>query len=535
MRPSRPGSSAPPPAPSGLAAALTVGALVALALILRLTFFTGFVGSDDSAYLAAASRLANHLDWSGQDLASSRLGFVAAAAAGLAVFGTRELGIVAIPLLASLATHVIVYRLARLYYGTGTALLAVGLLALYPLDVVLSTVLVPETLLSCLMAGALLVYEVADRATGPIRLAASLSAGALIGLAYLVKEPGALLLVALALVWAVTAVRRRHLELAWLAVVGGFALVFALEAIIEYQATGVPFYRAHVVTATQLRAAEVEQTLHAWYLYLRSMFFSVYSVGLLFYLLAGSLCWAALRRLHLPPAPVAWLLVLLGYLTFGSASLTSYVPLPKQPRYLEAITVPAVLLAAPALRDALALPGARRRAYGLTAVLLYAASALLCAQFTSAMERWRFQPARAAYDLVAATGLHPVYASPGLANGLFQLSGARWNVRHVRRHDCGDTGGSALVLWVVPDATATPAPPPRPGCDGWRLAREVPIEPPPFVARSLPVIRTVLGHAPIPAPLTAKLLRTVARHEGARSVRLFLPSTSAVVRNVGAG
>jgi 4-amino-4-deoxy-L-arabinose transferase-like glycosyltransferase len=512
---------------------LTLAALVVLALLVRLTFFTGFVASDDSAYLGAASQMLTRLDWSGQDLASSRIGFVAAVAAGLGVFGTRELGIVAIPLLASLATHVIVYRLATLYYGRSAALLAVGLLAVYPLNVVLSTVLVPETLLSCLMAGALLAYELADRAGRGRGLAGALSAGVLLGLAYLVKEPAALVLVAFALVWAATAVTRRHLRLAWIALPVGFALVFALAALVEYQISGELFRRAQVIAQTQARAAEVEHALHPWYLYPRSMFISAYSVGPLFYLLAGGLIWACVRRLRLPVLPVAWLLVVLGYLTFGSASLTSYVPLPKQPRYLEAITVPAILLAAPALHDFLVVVSARKRWYAVTAVTVYTVSALLCAQLTSAMERWRFQPARTAYDFVARAGLHPAYASPLLASGLFQLSGATWDVRDVRSHVCGDAGDRSLVLMVTADAADTRALPPSLDCQGWRSARELQVEPPAFLAGSLPVVRALLGHAPIPASLTAKILRTIDRDETPKSVRLLVPVTSTLGRSAG--
>src|SRR4030095_4299530 len=115
------------------------------------------------------------------------------------------------------------------------------------------------------------------------RMLASLAAGLLLGLAYLVKEPAVLVLGAIGTTWAAIWLRSRRIELAWVAVVGGFALLLAGEALVRYLATGTPWGRfqisAQAVAQGQvLSSLEREQSV--WYLYLRSMFVSLYGVGL---------------------------------------------------------------------------------------------------------------------------------------------------------------------------------------------------------------------------------------------------------------
>jgi 4-amino-4-deoxy-L-arabinose transferase-like glycosyltransferase len=510
--------------------AIPLAGLLAVALALRLVFFIGFVGSDDSVYLEAAADLAERGYWTGQDLASSRIGFVAVAAAALSLFGFREFGTIFVSLIAALVTHVLVYALGRLYFGHRAALLAVALLAFYPLNIVLSTMLLPETVLSCLLAGALLVYEIGQRAHTRPRMLASLAAGLLLGLAYLVKEPAVLVLGAIGTTWAAIWLRSRRIELAWVAVVGGFALLLAGEALVRYLATGTPWGRfqisAQAVAQGQvLSSLEREQSV--WYLYLRSMFVSLYGVGLLFYLLVGATAWAWARQLRPPLVLVCWLVVVLGYLSLGSVSLTSYVPLPKQPRYLEAVTVPAVLLAGGALAS-VAASGTIGRGIAWASLAAYAAVGVLCAQVTSALERWRFEPVRAAYRWLDGSGLTPVHASPRLANGLYQLSGTKWVVLQSRAEACGDNNRTVLALWLIVGRAPAGRPPRAPrgeeDCQLWTLRHRLEVSPPVVVMESLGMARRVLSRAPVPNALKAKILRTVETHEATVVLLIFLPA-----------
>jgi 4-amino-4-deoxy-L-arabinose transferase-like glycosyltransferase len=506
---------------------LILAAIVVLALGLRLMFFTGFVGSDDSVYMEAAVDLAERGRWVGQDLASSRLGFVAASAAGIKVFGLNEFGAVSVSLVASLATVVLVYLLGRLYFDERAGLLAAAIFAFYPLNIVFSTILVPETLLSCLMAAGLLAYAAGDRPR-PLSLAASVGAGALFGLAYLVKEPAVLLLGALGLTWMVVLVRQRRIEKAWVAVVIGFTLIVAAEVLMRYLTTGTPFERFRISSQTithGMATWQEEREQSYWYLYLRSMFVSFYQVGLLFYLLAGALLVAWMKKRRLPTPLVVWAAVILVYLAFGSVSFTSYVPLPKQPRYLEAITVPVILLTAGVLGPLLS--GRQRLPRTLTwaALAVYAVSGLLCAGFTSIMERWRFEPVRVAYTVLSQGPLTPIYASQRMANGLYQVSGTRWYVRQSTSQVCGENSKTSLVIWSAPVSPGAPKPgPPADGCRGWTVGQRLEVHPSPAVAGSLGAVNALLDLMPLPEHLTAKVRLTMARHAATPVMTIWIPS-----------
>jgi 4-amino-4-deoxy-L-arabinose transferase-like glycosyltransferase len=506
--------------------------LVALAMVLRLVFFTGFVGSDDSVYLEAGADLVQRGHWLGKDLASSRLGFVAATAGAIKLFGMNEFGTIAVSYVAALALLIEVFFLARLYFGDRAGVLAVALLALYPLNIVLSTILVPEILLGALMAGAVLAYETSRRRVAPApKVLGAVGAGVLLGIAYLVKEPAALLIAGLGLAWAVLAIKDRRIEAAWVGVIAGFVLVMGAESLVRFATTGGAFERFRISSQTIAFGQatwQEERDLAPWYLYPRSMFVSFYQVGLLFYVLVAALGIALVKRMRLPLALVVWLGVVLGYLAFGSVSFTRYVPLPKLPRYLEAITVPAIVLAAGVLAPYLGRVSAARPV-AWTALGAYAVAGVLCAFFTSTMEQWRFAPVRAAYASLSREALTPVYASQRVANGLYQLSGTRWYVRQSLTQACGENTKLALVVWSVPAATTARPPSPGTGCAGWMPGPELQVAPSSTVSGALAVARGLVDRLPVPEFVTSKIHVTLARQEATPVVRILVadPAPSA--------
>jgi hypothetical protein len=503
---------------------LTITVLLGAAL--RVLFFIGFIGSDDTDYLKAAVRLAQHFEWSPTNVRVDRIGFVGATAGLIWVFGLTEFVIVSISLWASLATHVLVYALAKVCYReAGVGLVAAALLAFYPLNVLHATTLVPESLLSCAMAGALLVYTLSLRAEGAKRLVLSLLAGAAIGIGYLIKEPGALLLGAVGVTWIAPLIRQRRIQLAWVALIVGFVAVLAMEALLLYLAAGTAAVRLDSGAQAGGRAPQFP-----WYLYLRWMFASFYSVGVLFYLMVAALLWSCAHRIRLPALLVAWLVVVLGYMTFGSVSLRTYVPPAQQPRYLEAVTVPVVLLTAGVVVGVFRTGGVTKRALVVAALGGYGIVGLLCMQLTSAVERWKFEPVRVVESDLKRNRMVPLYASTRLANGLFQLSGAGWRPRYLEASTCGGHTQSWSVL-VVPEAEAgvtrvTPAP----ECVGWVLWRRIEIRPPVAISGGLRMVRAGLDLSPMPQGIRDKMLGTIERHAAMREVNLLIPVSEDAVR-----
>src|SRR5262249_2678501 len=135
----------------------------------------------------------------------------------------------------------------------------------------------------------------------------------------------------------------------WLYVlpVVGFGLVFCIETLVYVHASGVWLRRFRGIAEYQAAAvqrSEQERRLQSVWLYPRSMFLVVNQVGFMFYLFTLVGVIALWRRWGASSLIALWLVVPFAYLEFGSTSLISYNALPKQPRYLEALTAPMVVL-----------------------------------------------------------------------------------------------------------------------------------------------------------------------------------------------
>lgn len=504
---------------------LVLAALLVLAAFVRLTLFTGFIGSDDSSYLASALDLIDGR-WTGADHFASRLGFVAPVAGIVWLLGTSEFATVTLPLLVSLLVLVVVWRLGEIYFDRPSAILAVLLLTFSANNVVISSMLVPDTLMSLLMAASALAWEEAGRRRPAHRLMGMILAGVFLGLAYLVKEPGALLGCAFVLVAGLAVLRTGRFDPAW----GGFAagvvvVLLVLEPLAQFVLSG--SYHARTGLVSRAVAHEFADPGHAqsyvWSEYLRSMFVSVYQSGVLYYLLAGALVVAALARRPLPLLPIAWIGILLGYLSIGSASFSSYVPLPKQPRYLESIAVPTVLLASGMLRDLWRSPRVLARAGVVAAVGAHMVVGVLCAQFATSALRWDFEPARATYQLLVDRDLVPLWAQHRLANGLYQLSRTRWRVAHWRQASCVAGDPEAVMVLSVPASVSVSAPSrAAPPCDEWRQLQTVELRPPSNAIFDL--ARVVALNPYLPASVTSRFRHTLeTKIQARRTVHVFVP------------
>ena len=118
-------------------------------------------------------------------------------ALGLALAGGESLGIRLLQVLASVASSLLVYRIARREWGEGAGLAAGAFVALYPAQVAFSHLLWSETLYCFLTLFAFERLLAADRRGS---LAIALSAGLLLGAASLTRSTG-LGLVAVSGVW----------------------------------------------------------------------------------------------------------------------------------------------------------------------------------------------------------------------------------------------------------------------------------------------------------------------------------------------
>lgn len=136
------------------------------ALAIRLIFFTGMVRGDALNYSHAAYELSEGRtdfgDWGG----TSRIGLYAPVAFLYLIFGSSEATNLAFPIIASLLSVIFVYALARMVAGHPAGLLSAVIWAFLPLDVHLSTTLLPDSPVAALSTGAVYFLFLGERSAG---------------------------------------------------------------------------------------------------------------------------------------------------------------------------------------------------------------------------------------------------------------------------------------------------------------------------------------------------------------------------------
>ncbi len=345
---------------------LRLSHLLILALVIRVAlFFGGVRGSDAYAYAQHAYNIAEGrydvMTADTQAYYGFRYVVLLPTAAAYALFGANDWSSALFPLLASLATLVLVVRLGIAWLGRETGLLAGLLYTFFPLDVINATLLGPSSFIPVLSAAAMLAFWQAGRATsaGSTRAMLYLASGICIGLATQARAVSLLLLGTIGfMTFSVSGWRAR---LAALGLVGaGCLLPLAVESVYYWYATGDPLYRVTVMqnineTFNELlsrwSAAEADVS---WAYYPRALFgldlggFAWF--GFFGYLAVGAVGVALARKELRRVLPLLlWTVPVFAYLEFGSMSLTRYLLIWKNYTYLSLISVPMVLLGSYAL------------------------------------------------------------------------------------------------------------------------------------------------------------------------------------------
>jgi 4-amino-4-deoxy-L-arabinose transferase-like glycosyltransferase len=338
----------PPGRRLGLAGGAPLLALFALALSLRLVCFTGLIASDDLGYSGYAQQIAQGAYRLEAHHYAIRYGVLLPVAALYRCCGVNEWATVAWPLLASALAPVLAALVARQVYGPRAGAIAGLLLATFPVEVRYASILVPEPMLGAalLAAGLLFIRALARPST-----ALGLGSGALLGLAYLVKEPA----VFVALAFILFALLRRQWRLA-ATLAAGCAVVFASELVWYWMEARDLLFRPHAMAVHEQSAMAVDANQNLAYrllkFYPRLMLLPNPHYGLHSVLALACAGLALLRRRSaLTASLLLWAALPLLYLNFGSSSLSHYWALPAAPRYISLVYAPLFVLGAGLLAD----------------------------------------------------------------------------------------------------------------------------------------------------------------------------------------
>jgi len=377
VQPSQPGAKSTRRAWT-LAAILAGGALA-----VRLWCFTGLIASDDVVYAHFAHALATGRYSLEASHLALRFGLLLPVAASYALLGISEATTALVPLLASVASAVLLFFIARRQFGLAAGVIAAVLLASFPLSIRYGSILVPETVAEFYILAAVCLYL---RACESGRPATATAAGVMLGVAYLTGE----LAFFVALAVLMEAAWQRRWRLVFAMAFGSFVVVLG-EHLYYWFAAGDPLFRLHAMAAHNQRPTAMAFREHPAWRFFRALphLMLIPSSGFGLHSLAA-LALAALASFMMSIRRTAlfllWIILPLFYLNFGTTSLKTYIAMPVGDRYLELIYPPLFVLSGALLAVVLQ----KKHGQILTAagVGVLAVSGVICA-YTTRASGWR--------------------------------------------------------------------------------------------------------------------------------------------------
>lgn len=134
---------------------LPLALIVILAVLVRMYFLTGHIFSDDAyySYLSHTLLAGNFADsYLGYPVFPLRIAFLGLTSFSMSIFGVNETATIIFPFLFSILNLILVYKITMLFSSEKrTATTAVFLVALFPTDIIFSSILFPDLINSFLI------------------------------------------------------------------------------------------------------------------------------------------------------------------------------------------------------------------------------------------------------------------------------------------------------------------------------------------------------------------------------------------------
>ncbi len=327
--------------------------IVLFGFLLRLAFFSGMGISDSLAYSKAANDL-NNAKGINPDSAltlSTRIGIIYATALSYRIFGINDFSSVLFPIITSLAGIILIFYFGKLLFNEKAGLLAACLLSFFPLDVAYSTQLLSDLPSAFFMSLGVYVFLYAELKKSRGYGLSCLLSGILIGIGYMIRESALLI----ALFFIAYLICKKKLKREYFLVPLGVIIIFALESLVFLSLTGDLLFRFH---ASQGYLSEASASynyfgrldfpmglFHYPWLFATNTLISLFYIPI-FIAIAYLVIYKRKEFSKENTIILLWLIPLLLYLSFGSSSLSQYIPFRAVDRYTSIFTIPAILLLA---------------------------------------------------------------------------------------------------------------------------------------------------------------------------------------------
>lgn len=159
------------------------------------------------------------------------------------IFGYSEFVALLYPLFTSLGTIVLVYFIGKFFYNSKTGLLAAFLMSFFPMDVIYATQLISDSMLPFYVTLSVFFFilgEFSNAKNSKIkRLVFFVSAGFVLGLAYLIKIIALMFVVYYFLYFLYKTIKKRKIDFSYLYLAVGFLIVFGSESVYFYSHPGI--------------------------------------------------------------------------------------------------------------------------------------------------------------------------------------------------------------------------------------------------------------------------------------------------------
>ena len=337
--------------------------IVIFGLILRLIFFAGMGISDDLAYSGFAYNIDKGIDQDSALTLAVRIGIIYITALSYSLFGVNDFSSVLFVLLTSIGNIILIFYFGKLLFNEKAGLMAAFLLSFFPLDVVYSTRLltdIPSAFFMSLGVYFFLYSEIhknqrfsghrkskgLSSETSKLKYGIGyLLSGLCIGIGYLIRES----VVLIGLFFIIYVLYKKRIKKEYFLIALGFLIIFAIELLAFYLLTGDPLFRSTASQQYLLEASIIHNyfnrlyfptgLFHYPYIILTTNIISYFYV---FIFIAIGYC--LIHRKKETYIMQLWFISLLLYLSFGSASLSHYIPFRAVDRYLTIITIPGIIL-----------------------------------------------------------------------------------------------------------------------------------------------------------------------------------------------
>lgn len=351
---------------------VSLATVLAVAIAIRVLFYTGFFGSDEVTYIETAAKIASG-DWRASTyVGATRYGMNLPVALFIYLFGLSQFSANLWPFLCSVGEVAVVYFIARWLWSSRTAAISAGLLALLPLHVMFAGRMMADPPLAFFLtlSVALLLLAARSRTWGLF-----FSAGLAWGGVFWVKESVAILY---APVFLLLAYYLNRLRGRWPWLFAGMAIAVLANCALMYFVAGNPLHLFAVMKGGLASYAGLAAKTSPWY-YLRYLFVDIRHTFLLGFLVVGGIIFYA--RSHLrggKPVPgiqfvVLWALLMIGLFSFAIVSFSPVKLVMKQTNYMLIFCGPLALLAG------WFLSALSQKAFLPVAALVVAGSAVLAA------------------------------------------------------------------------------------------------------------------------------------------------------------